>query len=59
MLILKHVGYEITDRAQLESLLTHLRETTSQVKGVIFKEIYFMNGKNAGPGEAKPSEYVF
>ncbi|NIS72285.1 MAG: hypothetical protein GTO12_26155 [Proteobacteria bacterium] len=41
MLILKHVEYEITDPAQLEKLLAHLRETTSQIEGVILEDIYF------------------
>jgi len=45
MLILKHVEYEIVDRAQLESLLSHLRKTISQVDGVTFNDIYFKKGK--------------
>ncbi len=45
MLFLKHVGYEIRESAQLESLLEHLRQTTSQIEGVTFKEIYFVKGK--------------
>jgi hypothetical protein len=32
MLILKHVEFAITDIAQLENLLEHLKETTSQKK---------------------------
>ena len=45
MLILKHVEYEIADTASLEDLLAHLGETTSQVEGVTFKDIYFMEDK--------------
>lgn len=45
MLILKHVEYEIKDKAQLENLLAHIRKTISQVEGVIFKDIYFVKGK--------------
>jgi hypothetical protein len=45
MLFLKHVEYSITNASQLESLLEHLRKTTSQVEGVTFKEIYFVRGK--------------
>lgn len=42
MLILKHVEFEITDIAQLENLLDHLKETTSQIEGVKLKNIYFV-----------------
>jgi hypothetical protein len=42
MLVLKHVEHEIADVAQLKDLLTHLRETTSQIAGITFKDIYFM-----------------
>jgi hypothetical protein len=45
MLFLKHVEYDITDASQLEGLLAHLRETTSQIEGITFKDIYFMRGK--------------
>lgn len=45
MLVLKHVAYEIEELAQLESLLDHLKETTSQVDGVGFKNLYFVKGK--------------
>jgi len=45
MVILKHVEYEIADAAQLENLEAHLRETTSQVEGVSYKDIYFVKGK--------------
>ncbi len=45
MLILKHVEYEIKDRAQLENLLVHIRKTTLQVEGVTYKDIYFVKGK--------------
>ncbi|NIQ37355.1 MAG: hypothetical protein GTN81_02020 [Proteobacteria bacterium] len=41
MLVLKHVEYEIADFDQLENLVAHLRETTSHIEGVTFKEIYF------------------
>jgi hypothetical protein len=45
MLILKHVEYEITRRGQLDSLLSHVSETTSKIDGVIFNDIYFNKGK--------------
>ncbi len=45
MLFLKHVEYEIPNTTELESLLTHLRETTSRVDGVTFQDIYFVRGK--------------
>ncbi|NIO47833.1 MAG: hypothetical protein GTN73_00110 [Candidatus Aminicenantes bacterium] len=41
MLVLKHVEYEISGRGQLESLISHLRVTTSKVDGVTFNDIYF------------------
>lgn len=46
MIILKHVKYKIDDLGKLESLLNHLRETTSKVDGVEFKDIYFPKGKD-------------
>lgn len=46
MLILKHVEYEIKDRAQLENLLAHIIKTASQVEGISYKDIYFVKGKN-------------
>lgn len=46
MLILKHVEYQIPDTAHLEGLLAHLRETTSQIDGVNFEDIYFPKGKS-------------
>lgn len=45
MIILKHVEYKIKDSEELENLLSHLRETTSRVDGVEFKDIYFPKGK--------------
>jgi hypothetical protein len=45
MIILKHVEYEIPDVVQLKSLLAHLKETTSQIEGVTYKDIYFVIGK--------------
>lgn len=45
MLVLKHVEYEIRDVAQLNGLLAHLKKTTSQAEGVIFKDLYFIKGK--------------
>lgn len=45
MLILKHVEYEVKDNAQLKNLLAHIRQTTSQVEGIIFKDMYFVKGK--------------
>ncbi len=46
MIILKHVEYKIKDLSELERLLNHLRETTSKVNGVEFKDIYFPKGKD-------------
>jgi hypothetical protein len=46
MIILKHVGYKIKDSRELESLLSHLKETTSKVDGVVLKDIYFPKGKD-------------
>ncbi len=45
MVVLKHVDYEITGIAQLENLETHLRQTTAEVEGVSYKEIFFIKGK--------------
>jgi hypothetical protein len=45
LLILKHVEYEITEVAELEGLLAHLRKTTSQVEGVTFQGVYFVKNK--------------
>ncbi len=45
MLILKHVESEIKDIKQLESLSAHLKKTTSQVEGVVLKNIYFVKGQ--------------
>ncbi len=45
MLVLKHVEYEIAGRRHLEGLLLHLRDTTSEVDGVTFKDIYFKKDK--------------
>lgn len=45
LLVLKHVGYEIKNVSELENLLAHLRETTSQIEGILFKDIYFTNDK--------------
>ena len=49
MIILKHVEYKIKDSSELESLLNHLRETTSKVDGVEFKDIYFQKSKDKQP----------
>jgi len=46
MIILKHVEYKIKDSSELEGLLGHLRETTSKVDGVEFKDIFFPKGKD-------------
>jgi hypothetical protein len=46
MIILKHVEYVIGGREELGNLLSHLRETSSKIDGVEFKEIYFPEGKN-------------
>ena len=45
MIELKHVGYNLRDSNELKSLLTHLKQTTSQIDGVVLKEIYFPKGK--------------
>ena len=45
MLVLKHVEYEITNANQLDELLAHLKDTTSQVEGISLKDIYFMKDK--------------
>jgi hypothetical protein len=45
-IILKHVTYKIKDSGELESLLSHLQETTSKVDGVEFKDIYFLKNKD-------------
>jgi hypothetical protein len=45
MLILKHVEFEITDIAQLENLMEHLKETTAQIEGVKLINIYFVKDK--------------
>ena len=45
MLFLKHVDYEIDDKTKLEGLLAHVKETISQVKGITYKDIYFVKGK--------------
>jgi len=45
MVVLKHVNYEITDTAELENLVAHLRQTTAQVEGVSYKEIFFVKRK--------------
>jgi hypothetical protein len=45
MIVLKHVGYNLTDSNELKSLLAHLNQTTSQIDGVVLKEIYFPKGK--------------
>jgi hypothetical protein len=44
MLIVKHVEFEIPDSDQLEGLLDHLDQTTSQVDGISLKNIYFVKG---------------
>ena len=46
MIILKHVEHKIKDPDELENLLSHVRETTSKVDGVEFKDIYFPKGKD-------------
>ncbi len=46
MIILKHVESKIKDTIELEKLLSHLKETTSKVDGVILKDIYFPKDKD-------------
>ncbi len=45
MIILKHVEYKIKDSSELEGFLNHLKETTSKIDGVEFRDIYFPKGK--------------
>jgi hypothetical protein len=45
MITLKHVEHKIKDKKELERLLSHLRETTSKIGGVILKDIYFPKDK--------------
>lgn len=40
MIILKHVEYEITDATQSENPEAHLKQTTAEVEGVSYKDIY-------------------
>ena len=44
MLFLKHGDYEIDNKTKLEGLLAHVKETLSQVKGITYKNIYFVSG---------------
>jgi hypothetical protein len=46
MIVLKHVEYKVKDSGELEGLLNHLRETTSEVDGVQLESILFPNGKD-------------
>jgi hypothetical protein len=46
MIILKHVEHSIKDSNELNKLLDHLRDTTSNIEGVELKEIYFPKGKD-------------
>ena len=45
MIILKHVEYGFEDMNQVDRLVEHLRETTSQVEGLKFRDIWFPKGK--------------
>lgn len=45
MLILKHVEHKIESRSELEGLLNHLEETTSEMPGVPLQGICFPRGK--------------
>jgi hypothetical protein len=46
MIILKHIEYAIEGPSELEGLLGHLKETTSEIDGIEFKDIYFPEGKD-------------
>jgi hypothetical protein len=46
MIIWKHVGHKIKNSSELENLLSHLKETTSEVEGVSLKDICFPKGKD-------------
>jgi hypothetical protein len=46
MIILKHVKYKINNTGELDTLLEHLKETTSMIHGVKFKDIYFPINKD-------------
>ncbi len=37
MIVLKHVGYKLKDSDELRNLLEHLKQTTSQIDGVVLK----------------------
>jgi hypothetical protein len=41
MIVLKHVEHKIRDPSELESLVSHLEETTSKVPGVTLQDIWF------------------
>ena len=45
MIILKHVEYKIQDSNELRGLWAHLEETTSQISGVNFRDIWFLRGQ--------------
>jgi hypothetical protein len=46
MIVLKHVGYTLKDSHELRSLLNHLKQTTSQIEGVVLRDIYFPKDKD-------------
>ncbi len=46
MLILKHVAFEMKSAVQVDNLLAHIEETTSQVEGVTFNGIYFVKDQS-------------
>ncbi|MHA2394379.1 MAG: hypothetical protein ACXAEX_20770 [Promethearchaeota archaeon] len=45
MLVLKHVEHEIHDNTQLKKLINHLNNTTTQIDGIEFIDIYFPKSK--------------
>lgn len=46
MIILKHVRYKIRNSSDLEKMLNHLKERTSEVEVVSLKDICFPKGKD-------------
>jgi hypothetical protein len=42
---LKHVEYEIPDNNQLKMLIDHLNETTTEIAGIEFRNIFFPRNK--------------
>lgn len=45
MIILKHIEYKIKDKDELDNIINHLKNTTSKIDGIDFKNIYFVKDK--------------